>query len=151
MEYPLLHKQRNSTRRKWNFSYYTTPRDWLPLLLPLLWNSGNSLIGLVGALGGRGTWDPADRMLEVSGGWLIAVLARRRWASAITLGDVVLYAGSELVPILHAHERVHVRQGRLWGPAFLPAYVLESAWQWILTGDGYRNNRFEVTAYSETL
>ena len=86
-------------------------------------------------------------MLEVSGGWLIALLARLGWASAITFGDVVLYEDSRLVPILHAHERVHVRQYRRWGPLFLPAYGLESVYQWLRTGDGYRRNRFEVAAY----
>ena len=86
-------------------------------------------------------------MLEVAGGWLIKFLARRGWASAITFGDVVLYERSALVPVLHAHERVHTRQYRIWGPLFLPAYVLESVWQQLRTGDGYRSNRFEVAAY----
>ncbi len=124
------------------------PKVRLPLLLAVAWNSGNSFIGLAGALGGKAAWDPTDSMLEVSGGWLIGLLSRAGWASAITLGDVVLYASREFVPLLHAHERVHVGQGRLWGPIFLPTYVLESAWQWLRTGDGYRNNRFEVAAYA---
>ncbi len=128
--------------------YYTMPKVGLPLLPAMLWNSGNSLLGLLGGLGGRPSWDKADFMLEISGGWLTFLLSRAGWASAITLGDVVLYQGRELIPVLHAHERVHVRQGRLWGPFFLPAYVLESAWQWLRTGDGYRNNRFEVAAYA---
>jgi hypothetical protein len=121
-----------------------------PTLLPaLLWNSGNSLLGLLGAFGGKAAWHRADFMLEISGGWLIGLLSRAGWASAITLGDVVLYAGRDLVPLLHAHELVHVRQGRRWGPFFLPAYGLESVWQWLRTGDGYRNNRFEVQAYKD--
>ena len=135
-------------QRKRNSVYYTMLKVRLPLLAAMLWNSGNSLIGLAGAVGGRASWDKTDGMLEVSGGWLIFLLARAGWASAITLGEVVLYQEPALVPILHTHERVHVKQGRLWGPFFLPAYVLESAWQWLRTGDGYRNNRFEVAAYS---
>ena len=118
-------------------------------LLPRLWNMGNSLIGLACAIGGRGSWRRAEQVLEVSGGWLIGVLARRGWAQAITLGDVVLYANAALIPLIHAHEMVHVRQGRLWGPFFLPAYVLESAWQYLRTRDGYHNNRFEVAAYRQ--
>ena len=113
----------------------------------VIWNGGNSLIGLVGGLGGKAAWHEEDQMLEVAGGWLIYFLSRKRWASAITFGDVVLYERRELVPILHRHERVHVKQYRAWGPFFLPAYVLESAWQWLRTRDGYRNNRFEVAAY----
>ena len=135
-----MHEQRNWT-------YYTTPQVWLPSL----WNSGNSLLGLIGAIGGRGTWHSTDLLLEVSGGWLIGLLARLGRASAITLGDVVLYADSSLIPILHDHEMVHVRQGRVWGPFFLPAYVLESVYQWLRTGDGYHNNCFEVAAYSSEL
>ena len=131
-----LHEQRN-------WGYYTLPRVWVPRL----WNSGNSLIGLAGALGGRLIWNREDGMLEVDGGWLITGLSRLRWAGAITLGEVVLYADPASITRLHAHEMVHVRQGRLWGPFFLPAYVLESVYQWLRTGQGYWNNRFEVAAY----
>ena len=117
--------------------------------MPRLWNGVSSLIGIAGALGGRWQWNRSEGMWEVSGGWLIGLLSRRGWASAITLGEVVLYAGREMVPLLHDHEMVHVRQGRLWGPLFLPAYVLESAWQQLRTGDGYRRNRFEIAAYGQ--
>ncbi len=120
----------------------------LKLWLQRVWNGPSSLLGLVGALGGRWRWNRSEGMLEVAGGWLIEALSRAGWASAITLGEVVLYADAGLIPILHAHEMVHIRQGRLWGPFFLPAYVLESAYQWLRTGDGYRSNRFEVAAYS---
>ncbi len=120
------------------------PTVWLPRI----WNGASSVIGLIGALGGRWRWNTSDLMLEVSGSWLIRLLSRAGWASAITLGEVVLYADQALIPVLHDHEMVHVRQGRQWGPFFLPAYVLESAYQWLRTGDGYRSNRFEVAAYS---
>ena len=112
-----------------------------------LWNGGNSLLGLLGGLGGRPRWHGGDGVWEVSGGWLIGLLGRLGWADAITLGDVVLYADARLVPLLHTHEMVHVRQGRRWGPLFLPLYVLESLYQWLRTGRGYRDNRFEVAAY----
>ncbi len=124
------------------------PKQHAVALLPRLWNAGNSLIGLVCAFGGRGAWRSEEKVLEVSGGWLISLLARRGWAQAITLGDVVLYADAALIPLIHAHEMVHVRQGRAWGPFFLPTYVLESAWQYLRTRDGYYNNRFEVAAYA---
>ena len=137
-----MHERQNEKQRDW--TYYTMPKVWLPRV----WNSGNSLIGLAGAASGKAAWNRADFVLEVSGGWLISCLSRAGWASAITLGDVVLYRDHALVPTLHTHEMVHVGQGRLWGPFFLPAYVLESAWQWLRTGDGYRNNRFEVAAYA---
>ena len=118
--------------------------------LPPLWNSGNSLLGLIGGIGGAWRHNPKDGVLEVAGGWLIGLLSRCRWASAITLGDVILYAGADLIAGLHDHEMVHVIQGRMWGPFFLPAYVLESLGQWMTTGDGYHNNRFEAVAYLES-
>ncbi len=118
-------------------------------LLPRLWNAGNSLIGLACALGGRGAWRRGEGVLEVTGGWLIVLMNRRGWAQAITLGDVVLYADAALIPLIHAHEMVHVQQGRAWGPFFLPAYVLESLWQYLKTRDGYHNNRFEVAAFRQ--
>ena len=132
-----MHKTRS-------LDHYTMRKVWLPRI----WNGVSSVIGLVGALGGRWLWNSNALMLEVAGGWLIGLLSRAGWASAITLGEVVLYADQALIPILHDHEMVHVKQGRLWGPFFLPAYVLESAYQWLRTGDGYRRNRFEVAAYS---
>lgn len=112
-----------------------------------IWNSPNTVLGLVGACGGHPRWRREERICEVTGGWLIALLHSRGWANAITLGDVVLYAGPGLPAVLRAHEMVHVHQARLWGPFFLPAYGLESLWQWLRTGDGYRSNRFERAAY----
>lgn len=112
-----------------------------------LWNSPNTLLGCVGALGGRGIWRREEQICEVTGGWLAAWLSRKRWADAITLGDMVLYADESVAAILRAHEMVHVGQSRRWGPFFLPAYGLESLWQWLRTGEGYRNNRFERAAY----
>lgn len=113
-----------------------------------VWNGGNSLLGLVGAAGGAVRFRPEEAVWEVAGGWLIGLLGRAGWADAITLGDVVLYADNALIPLLHAHEMAHVRQGRTWGPLFLPAYVLESLLQWLRTRRGYWDNRFEVAARS---
>ena len=114
--------------------------------LPKVWNSGNSLIGLVGALGGTARFRRDEAVWEVAGGWLIGLLDRAGWAAAITLGDVILYADARLIPLLHTHEMAHVRQGRAWGPLFLPAYGLESVYQRLRTGRGYWDNRFEVAA-----
>lgn len=112
-----------------------------------LWNGPNSFLGLLGGLGGRWRWHGGDGVWEVSGGWLVGLLGRLGWADAITLGDVVLYADARLIPLLHGHEMVHVRQGRRWGPLFLPLYLTESLFQWLRTGRGYHDNRFEVAAY----
>ncbi len=112
-----------------------------------VWNGPNSLLGLFGGMGGRFGWCREEGVWEVAGGWLIGGLGHLGWADAITLGDVVLYADARLIPLLHAHEMVHVRQGRRWGPLFLPLYVLESLFQWLRTGHGYHGNHFEIAAY----
>ena len=65
----------------------------------------------------------------------------------MTLGDVVLYQTDGLRGQWREHELVHVRQGRRWGPFFLPAYLLESLWQWLHRRDPYYANRFEREAY----
>ncbi len=111
-----------------------------------VWNGGNSLLGLLGAIGGTASFRADAAVWEITGGWLIEMLGRVGWADAITLGDVVLYAEGGLIPLLRAHEMVHIRQGRAWGPLFLPAYALESLYQWLRTGRGYWGNRFEIAA-----
>lgn len=115
-----------------------------------LWTLPNTALGLVGGLGGRVYWRRQEGVCEVAGGWFVGWLRRRRLADAVTLGDVILYADEDCRPVLREHELVHVRQYRAWGPLFLPAYGLESLWQWLRTGDGYRNNRFEVAAYENS-
>lgn len=116
-----------------------------------LWNAPNSLLGLLGGIGGAWNLNRREGILEVDGGWFIQFLYRKHWAAAITLGDVILYVDTPSRLAFHHHEMVHVRQGRAWGPLFLPLYVLESLAQYLKTGDGYRNNRFEREAYeSET-
>lgn len=88
-------------------------------LLSKLWNCPNTLLGLFGAIGGtRYKSSDLSGVLKVSGGWLIRVLACGRWASAITLGDVILYEDAAHIPILHAHEMVHVKNIRFEVEAF---------------------------------
>lgn len=112
-----------------------------------VWTLPNTALGLLGALGGRFRWRRPEGVCEIVGGWFVGWLGRMKLADAITLGDVILYADESCRASLREHEMVHVRQYRAWGPLFLPAYGLESLSQWLRTGDGYRNNRFEVDAY----
>lgn len=112
-----------------------------------LWNSPNTALGLLAGVGGRYAWHADSQAWEVTGGWLIECLGRMRLADAITLGDVILYADPALIFLLREHETVHVHQYRAWGPLFLPAYLAESLYQYLRTGDGYHRNRFEIAAY----
>jgi hypothetical protein len=90
-------------------------------------------------------------VLECSGGFASFLLRRCTLlpggAKAMTLGHVVIACSPRLLDETRAHERVHVRQCERWGPLFLPAYALASAWVFIRGGRGYRDNPFEREAY----
>lgn len=118
-------------------------------LWPLVW----STVGLVCALpamvlGARCHWHQG--VLEVCGGrlqsWCGALPPALRF-EAITLGHVVLGLGAADLSAVRAHERVHVAQYERWGPLFVPAYLAESAWQWLRGRHPYHHNRFERAAY----
>jgi hypothetical protein len=68
-------------------------------------------------------------------GSCVAVFRCPGGALAITFGHVVLARDEAALTLTRMHERVHVRQYERWGPAFIPAYVLASAWG-IITGTG---------------
>jgi hypothetical protein len=117
----------------------------------MLWASPNTLVGLLlltlwMLCGARVRW--MDGVLEAapsrplrSGGWRM-----RLPFAAVTLGHVVVAVDNRELDRHRAHERVHVRQYERWGPAFLPAYVVSSAWQWLEGRHPYWDNRFEVEA-----
>ncbi|HEX6960799.1 MAG TPA: hypothetical protein VF175_02950 [Lacipirellula sp.] len=123
-------------------------------LLRYLWASPWSAVGLmVGALAlaSCGRVQQRGRVLEFYGGavsWLL------RWApgtgcgaAAMTLGHVVLGQSATSLDRTRAHELVHVRQYERWGPLFVPAYLLCSAFIYLRGGDGYRDNPFEREAF----
>jgi hypothetical protein len=115
-------------------------------LLLYLWAAPNSLLGLLlvplALAGGqvrrcRGT-------LEASGGGLKWLL--RPFAEAITLGHVILARRTATLDRWRAHERRHVRQYEVWGPLFIPAYVVASLWCWLRGRRPYLDNPFERQA-----
>lgn len=67
-------------------------------------------------------------------------------AAAITLGHVVLARDASSLDATRAHERVHVQQYEVWGPLFLPAYVLASVWVGLRGRHFYFDNPFERQA-----
>lgn len=68
----------------------------------------------------------------------------------MTLGHCVLAADRAQLVRTRNHELVHVRQYERWGPMFVPAYFVASAWVWSRGGDPYWDNPFEAQAYRET-
>lgn len=107
-------------------------------------------IGLTGLISGGG-WRWSRGAIEFYGGataWLVRHLPPGPSTRAITLGHVILGQTVEGLDACAAHERIHVRQFELWGPAMGPAYLAASAWQWCRGRDAYRQNYFERQAYS---
>jgi hypothetical protein len=124
-------------------------------LLKVIWASPYSLIGiLIGLLGvatgGKMRWRAGA--VEFFGGatrQFVRRLPTGIHTAGFTLGHVILGQNDEGLRYAGAHERIHVRQFELWGPLMGPAYLLASAWMWLLGRDAYRDNPFEVEAYRE--
>ena len=124
------------------------------ILLRTIWTLPTTGVGVVLALpftlmGAR--WRVRGFTVECYGGGLGWVLERWPWPkggiSAITFGDLILGRTAGLLDECRVHEQVHVRQAHRWGPLFLPAYLMASAWVWWRGGDAYLENPFEVEAY----
>lgn len=127
---------------------------WRYAVLRYIWPLPWSVLGLLAAAvwlvcGARARWHAG--VLEVSGGWLGERAARGVGpfkVVAITLGHVVLGSSADVLGSLRVHERVHVRQYEHWGPLFVPAYLVDSLWQWLRGRHPYRDNRFERPAFA---
>ena len=70
----------------------------------------------------------------------------RGGACAMTLGHIVLGRDDRALSATRRHERAHVRQCEVWGPAFIPAYLAAGLWG-LAKGEGaYEGNYFERAA-----
>lgn len=122
------------------------------LIRPLVyaWAAPTTAVGLVaGALtlvtGGKGRRHSGA--LEFHGGFARWMLERTLVrASAMTLGHVILGRDVGCLDACRDHEQAHVRQVERWGPAFLPAYLASSLWEWSRGRHFYRDNWFERDA-----
>ncbi|MCC2635792.1 MAG: hypothetical protein K0S48_3678 [Ramlibacter sp.] len=125
-------------------------RTFLRYLWPSLYTALGLLLGAFALLLG-GQWRRHLGVIEFSGGWLGAGLARLPQPlrfSAMTLGHVILAVDRSALAQLRRHEHVHVRQYERWGPFFLPAYLLSSFLQLLRGRNPYRENHFERQAYA---
>lgn len=121
----------------------------------VLWASPYSLLGiLLGSIGivtgGRGRL--REGAIEFYGGftqWFVQHLPTGEHTIGFTLGHVILGQTGPGLELVGAHERVHVAQFEKWGPAMGPAYLLCSAWLWCIGKNAYRDNPFEVEAYTK--
>jgi hypothetical protein len=112
----------------------------VPVWLGFIWTSPNTLLGLLAGLltfqrpsvrAGLVLFDRAPRGLT----WLMLRADR----VAMTIGFVVVSA-RRVEGHLLAHERHHVRQYCVWGPLFIPVYLL------LAIPYGYRRHPMELAA-----
>jgi hypothetical protein len=124
-------------------------------VLKLIWASPWTLFGLLIGLAGLLTGGSAhrvDRILEFHGGlitWGLGRMPISGGAAALTLGHVVIGRDLDSLERCREHELVHVAQYERWGPFFIPAYFLSSAYEWFRGRDPYRDNMFEREAYTK--
>jgi hypothetical protein len=124
-----------------------------------LWVLPTTAVGLVfvpltflGTGGGRQVVDGVWELYGGGVGWFLRhCTLLEGGASAMTLGHVVLGRDEVALDLSRDHERVHVRQCERWGPFFLPAYGLASAWALVRGRNPYFDNPFEREAYGERL
>jgi hypothetical protein len=116
--------------------------------LAYAWAAPTTLVGVTaGALtlctGGR--VQRRCGALEFHGGfsrWFAAKVG----FGAMTLGHVIIGRDEFALEYCREHEQAHVRQVERWGIAFIPAYLLASAWAWALGQHYYLDNWFERDA-----
>ena len=124
-------------------------------LWKVLWAMPNTLLGcLIGfsslPFGGRVQWRRG--CLEFHDGPVSFLLKHMTIGSivAMTLGHTILGISDQALRQVRDHEHVHVRQYERWGVFFLPAYLGSSLYLWIRGRDSYRENPFEIEAYSNS-
>lgn len=108
------------------------------------------LLGFLGVLTG-GKVERRGPVLEFHGGFVKWFMNRfpNKNILAMTLGYVIVGKEAEGLEAARDHEMVHVRQNGLWGPLFLPAYGAASVVALCRGKNPYRDNMFEVEAYSK--
>lgn len=123
--------------------------------LLILWASPYSILGVcIGSIGmlfgGKCRLrDGAIEFYEGGSRWFVCRLPPGPLTLGFTLGHVILGQTGPGLEVVGEHERVHVRQFERWGPIMGPAYLLASAYMWLIGRDAYRDNPFEVEAYNQ--
>ena len=118
-------------------------------LTAYVWALPYTLPGIAIGLLLGGHFQKVEGVIEIHGPRIAEMLSRFYVpAMAMTFGHVVFGQTAAALEITRAHERVHVRQYERWGVAFVPTYLLVSAFLYWRGRDGYRENPFEVEAYA---
>jgi hypothetical protein len=117
-------------------------------VLAYAWASPTTLLGLSAGALTLATGGKVQRRrgaLEFHGGFS-RWLARRYRFGAMTLGHAIIGFDAASLDSCRDHEQAHVRQVERWGAAFIPAYLLASAWEWWRGRHYYLDNWFERDA-----
>lgn len=92
-------------------------------------------------------------VLELHGGLIALILKHcvpmQGGACAMTLGHIVLGLDGGALSATRRHERAHVRQCEVWGPAFIPAYLTAGLWGIVRGRGAYGGNYFEREAMEQ--
>jgi hypothetical protein len=130
-------------------------RHRLWLLVKYAWALPNTVVGLLFvpcALWPRSGTRLVNGVLEVHGPLISRILQHvvplRGGASAMTFGHIVVARDRRSLEATRRHERVHVRQCEIWGPAFVPAYLIAALWALINGTGAYTGNYFERQAFA---
>ncbi len=116
------------------------------------WSAPTTALGLVAGaltLASGGKAQVRQGAVEFHGGFARWFLGRVCRASAMTLGHVILGQDAWCLDFCRDHEQAHIRQCERWGPAFVPAYLACSLWEWTRRHRGrhyYFDNYFERDA-----
>jgi hypothetical protein len=120
----------------------------LKYIWPLPWTAFGILLAWPALFGG--TFRFRNGVIEAHGSMLKWLLARSTFgiggAMGITFGHVIIAQDENALEISRTHELVHVRQYELWGPFFVPAYLLSSLIVFLQGGQPYKDNHFEREA-----
>lgn len=122
-------------------------------VIKYLWAAPTTALGFVVVLAGlwRARVCVVDGVVEAHGpalDWLLSHFTLMSGgAAALTLGHLVIARDGWSLESTRAHERVHVRQCEVWGPLFVPAYLIASLSAILRGGHCYFDNRFEVEAF----
>jgi len=126
--------------------------DGLLLALKILWASPVTIMAFIIGVIGMPFGTRMQRVrytIEFHGGlveWLLKKTPVK--AAAMTLGHVIYGRTPFDLDRTRDHEWVHVHQYERWGPFFIPAYVICSAWLTIKKRNAYFENPFELEAFA---
>jgi hypothetical protein len=133
------------------------------IILGIMWNSPNTLIGIICALfggtrflGTDPTWNALIYVKEpggladkwMSGGGFFGMV--KGGVGAYTIGQVIVLNKAEDYKYMIPHENRHVLQGLVLGPLHGPTYVIGCLVAWAQGKDPYRDCFLEVDAYNNS-